>query len=318
MSRIAIDQDTLDEFHTKQKDPKFKKNPERQRYLYDLARKYMLSTTEADRDTFEEGYNKAVLTSVDAVYIDFTLLYDIYLGALLLMHATSDKAFSYILSRMSAYHNSLDGLHAKYFPELNHTEDDLLTYMHAHIDKLILQSPPTSMWECLASLMHHIHTDNAITASIKGDRARTVSYLVNFYPFSPTLEVMKIFKVRLQLGLHQTKIDFRPFSCDPRYMDDEVYDVPKFFFVERIDDWFTDESKSKAKFIDGSFQMKVFGAKPLVTNPEVLREIYSYTYEQILDLERRTTSVLNLYTEFYYYRPIVTCFEGIFGDRKNL
>lgn len=318
MPKISIDQETLDEFHTQQKDPTLKKNPERQRYLHDLTRKYMSSTSESEREIFETGYNKAVLTSVDAIYIDYSLLYDIYLGALLLMHATSAKAFSYILERMSAYHNAIDGLHAKYFQDLGHTEEDLLSYMHAHVDKVVLQSPPTSMWECLASLMHHIRTDNAVTASIRGDKARTVSYLVNFYPFSPTIEAMKIFKVRLQLGLHQTKIDFRPFSCDPRYMDDEVYDVPKFFFVERIDDWFTEGSRSREKFLDGSFQTKVFGAKPLVTNPDILREIYSYTYEQVLDLERRTTSVLNLYTEFYYYRPIVTCFEGIFGDRKNL
>ncbi len=310
MAKIQVDKRTINQFHERQKDLTQKKDPARQKKLHELTSHYLQTTSEEERNQFSKDYMRTLVPIVDAVYIDFAMLYDIYLGALLLMHQDSESAFSYIVSQLPLYHNSLDGLHAPYFPDLQVSEEELIKYIQNNTDVVFLQSPPTSFWINLAALARKIHKENIVAAQVHGFKQRKVSYLINTYPFTPTVSAMKTFKIRFTFGIFQDAFDFMPFSCDPRSMEDFIYTVPKYYFMERFNDWLDEGSISQEKIKNGALEKAIVVAKPLVTEPTVLSEIYSYTIDQITELERNTTLLFNIFTEFHYYRPTVICFNS--------
>lgn len=291
-----------------------KSDPKRKEILEQKTQEFLQNTSKAEMDEFTNLYNYYTSRPKRAIYIDLPMLQDIYLGAILLMTQDSDTAFAHIVEQMSNYSYRPTQEYAKYFPELHLTDEEIFSFIkdEKNVQKLLMFSPPTSMWEDLFNLHHLCIKENkaveGIFDQIDSDQMR---YVINTYPLSLSTGMAKLLKSKLQIGLRETsKIIFGYISKPWEELTSEIFENIDYVFSYTFANWFNDQKSSAFQILNqGTLKLAHVLAYPLITDPDMIRKFDYLSQAELNKMEAASRLICNLYCEMEFYRPKVTAFN---------
>lgn len=290
------------------------RNSKRAKVLAKATNVYLNEIPEYSRTDFNKAYVKNVSEMTTGIYIDLPMLQDIYIGGLLQMTAEDPMAFSHIVSNIKNYHNRITANHADYFPDLKISEAQLLEYVSdpKHCGDLLLKSPPTTFWPSLRRFHDSIIRENSVLDGVSRQKPEKLRYVVNTWPLTPSVELARWFKFKFYLGIKDSDILFGIMSTPSHAMDRAEYTASDFFFVYRFNPWVEDDTTEAYKvLVDQTLAKSSIVAVPCITDPQQLEASKSYTYADFVELEKSNLMVINAYTSFQYYRPLVAGFEEL-------
>lgn len=290
------------------------RNSRRSDILSAATERYLSEIPEYHQTDFSKAYVKNISEMTTSIYIDLPMLQDIYLGGLLQMTAEDPVAFSHIVSNIKDYHNRVTATHADYFPDLGISEAQLFEYISdpKHCGDLLLKSPPTTFWPSLRRFHDSIVRENSVLDGVSRQKPDQLRYVVNTWPLTPSLELARWFKFKFHLGIKDSDIRFGIVTAPSHAMDRAEYTASNFFFVYRVNPWIEDTTTEAYKvLVDQTLSKSSIVAVPCITDPEQLEASKSYTYADFIELEKSNLLVLNAYTSFQYYRPLVSGFEEL-------
>lgn len=291
-------------------------NPLRKKILTEKTLKFMQEHTEEDHRKFAEDYNKFVARPKRLHYIDLVLLYDIYLGALLLMTADDQQAFSHIVAQLPAYTNRITPEPMGYFPELSITNEEVLAWIQnpKNREALLLYSPPTSMW---TDLRHHhivlLKDNHAVEGIFDSQPFYETEYLINTYPLSLNDAWAKILKAKFQMGLGDRRIKFGVCCAKDDDLPVSYITDRDFIFSYWFNHWVSNEKLEIYKQITaGKIRNANVLAYPLIADEDVVKNYLNYTQAQLVEMEVASRLTLNLFANLEFYRPRITAFDSYF------
>lgn len=293
-----------------------KVNPNSKRFqkLANITEEYFDKVPEYSREDFSKEYAKNVSDMVTGTYIDLPMLLDIYLGGLLLMTAEDPSAFSHIVSNIKKYHSRLTAGHAEYFPALGITEEQLMSYITdpKNCSDLLLKSPPTTFWPSLRRFHDATLRENRVMDGVSRQKPEKLRYVVNTWPLTPSIELARLFKLKFYLGIKDSDIRFGLVSAPSHELDVTEYRSSNYFFVYRFNPWVENEHTTAYKcLVDQTLEKASIVATPCITNSEQLEAMPNFQYNDFVELEKANLLIVNMYTSFQYYRPLVAGFEEL-------
>ena len=200
---------------------------------------------EAQNKLFEDinqVLTKDLFSPIKQIYVEWTYLQDIYLGALInLCKAQSD--YDYILSQISKYNDRLTRDHCSYFPNLKYTDNQLESYINTpDVNLLILgTSPMTNIFRNLKELVSRIIVRNS-----KLSHKDPLKLIVNLYPLKLTNEVKGLVLYMLNQVFIGTEIiiisnPINKLNAD-RLIECDI------LLIDRMDIFFSDDNSSVFKY----------------------------------------------------------------------
>ena len=291
-----------------------KSDPKRKEILEKKTQEFLKTTSKAEMDEFSKLYNYYTSRPKRAIYIDLPMLQDIYLGAILLMTQNSETAFAHIVEQMSKYSYRPFQEYARFFPELKLTDEEIISFIQdeKNTEKLLLFSPPTSMWEDIFNLHHLCIKENkaveGIFDQIPYDEMR---YVINTYPLPINLETAKLLKSKLQIGLRESKkIIFGYISKPWKELTPEIFENIDYVFSYTFVNWFNDEKSTAYQILNqGTLRLAHVLAYPFITDPDTIKRFDYLTQTQLNQIEAAGRLIGNFYCEMEFYRPQVTAFN---------
>ena len=241
-----------------------------------------------------DGMVKCNLITPDLLYIDLSLIKDIYLGTLLTfltkpekkIYENEHKAYEYIMCRLEEYRNRSFHDLKHCFPELNFTNDDLDARLNdpAYADFIFYSSPITGFLDTLKAQIA-VNVNHSSVIGKKND----IRVIINTYPLILNKQSQHVLGIYMSRGYGLTVQlicqDPRTMSLETLLSYDEVYCfcLEPFFLNLKINKAF-----SELKFVGKRFYMpKFFG--------------YQYTDQKdIKKDDRYSQTALNVLTQFKY------------------
>ena len=251
-----------------------------------------------EESKFVSDISKAIYNEttkpIDKIYIDLPYLQDIYLGGLLLANMNKD-AFDYVLSKLDNYKQRFKISHAEYFPNLNMTEESLITYIQNNLKTCIITSPITTLYFYFEILYKDILKRNIAIDVHKTD----FTIFINTYPFVLDPTHMKMIKSRLTIFNPNFIIGFISKPLDK--IDNEDILNSDLWFIYDLSYLENHDSPICKKLTSNTnFQHRYIYSPKRISNPDILNKLDTFTDDTLNQILSASSFLLNVYTNFQY------------------
>lgn len=240
----------------------------------------------------------SMLKPIKSVYIDLPYIQDIYLGSLILQHL-NENDYKYIYSRLGHYKKRWRLTHANYFPELNHSEENLISYMKRpeNAGAIIFTSPMTSLFLNLTNF-HRDMVDHTRKVSPENEQP-IIRYVINVYPLNPSDKELKVLNDRIKMIAPNIIVGFvkKPLKeLQPSlFTDNQIWFVYDFTQLTDLDT----PAGNHFFQLDSFANCMVFSPKRM-GNPLLEDEFDNLTPKELEQLCIDTATVLNVYSDFFF------------------
>lgn len=230
---------------------------------------------------------------VHHIHIDLETLIDLNLGALFtLIH--SDAEFQYILKNVASYEGSYDRKTAKYFPQLNITEEQIAARRRdpSWQTKVATMAPRTNLHDLLPLILQPIVQNNVLSPD-HDKQPITLHFWTEGFIVPRSVQVRlchAIFSARLPVAFnfHTEPLE----KADAKYIDAVglwfIYDICRFNRLENMND---------AMCIRGSFAMK-----PVFAVRRVKDEFVNLPKKELATGLRDASDGMNLACVFNFFK----------------
>lgn len=228
------------------------------------------------------------VNAIHSIYFDLVLLQDVYIGALLL-HARNEEEYNKILSKIPIYQSRIDTDVCKYFPFMEHVNDEyLFNFIRTthRQDLLYKASPHTSLYVFIPKIIEVLIDRNRIVDGYDGFHC---DIYVNLYPTNYTDEICKI--MNKQFKKITSGISFKTVNMPFTELPKHVRELPKMYFIEDIGTLAGTNSPIHADFYENNnFFDKYIFSKKIITSDN--------TDVPIEDIFKKTKYFINMFTTF--------------------
>lgn len=217
---------------------------------------------------------------VRGIYIDLGVFRDMWLGALLSLSSEDDIAI--IKDNLYHYNRRLfDKDRIKIFEGISVTEEMIDKYLSVdeNVQKLLITSPTTILADSLSNIV------NGAILSNKVHEINTLRVAINFYPYTPSKEVIEVYKTFIK-SIHPA-VTFSVISLfplekiDPSHLFNGGTPLFSAFFINNIYSFLSEDSLHYKMFCE---ELRYFHTPifiPRRADPDVATSLASKSKEEI-------------------------------------
>jgi hypothetical protein len=259
-----------------------------------------------------EEFNKQIfskqLSPIQYIYIDFLMLKDIYLGALLLLCTPNE--YQYIITHLENYNNKvLNDSVLNYFPKVKTVTDaDIHTYISDPKNslQLAIASPVTRLYNEFVFFMRIVLQHNSVLVGTS--ECADITLCINTYPLPYSSDVKNMCAMFIK-SIHD-KFKLQYVSSPLAHIDEEsllINGKPRYdiMFIYDLSSFISEESKSYRSFVK---HLRYFHTY-IFTPPRIELSLYDEikkSGKNFDDIFKNTEAVMSLSCNFKYIDiPIV-------------
>lgn len=253
--------------------------------------------------TMSSAIAKDVFSPIKQIYIDWSYIQDIYLGALVARCKTPEE-YQYVLSCIPKYNDRLLRSHSRYFPKLNTTDIELEEFMKDPNNSLSLlyMSPMTNMFENVSNLIK-----SSITRNLKlSELTEQLVLLINLYPLVLTDKITSTIKHMIHTITTNIKIGIT--SLPINQIDINLLLNSDILLIDRLDIFLSENSPTMDAFyadpVSKFLDCAVISPK-IIDNQEFINSLPTLSEEQIEQNFNITEQICNLSASFKFINPII-------------
>lgn len=254
-------------------------------------------------DDINKTLTDDLFSPIKQIYIDWTYIQDIYLGALVSL-CKSQEEYTYLLEQLPNYNDRIIRGHASYFSKLGYTDTDLENYINHNKDiglLLLGTSPMTNIFTNLQQLIKDIHLRNS-----KLEYRKSLHLIVNLYPIR--LEEEYITLLTYMINQAYPGVSLEIISQPINTLDIQMLLDCDILLIERMDIFFTKNTITANTFFDEEnfpFSKIAVITPKVIDNEEIVKELSSKTNDDIEHMFRVTLNICSMMSKFYFINPII-------------
>lgn len=253
-------------------------------------------------DDINKTLTEDLFSPIKQIYIDWTYLQDIYLGALVTL-CKSQEDYSYILQEIPNYNDRIVRGHASYFPKLGYTDNDLETYINTNDNSLLIlgSSPMTNIFSNIKELIDNIQLRN-----YKLEYRERLRLIVNLYPIKLREEVTRL--LLYMISQVYKNIEITIVSQPIHTISIATLLECDMIFIERSDLFFKKNSITANTFFDSEkfpFAKIAVVAPKVIDNEQIVLDLDTKTDQEIAYMFNTTVHICGIMSKFYLINPII-------------
>lgn len=265
------------------------------------------NTINLDKDQFFSDISKSIsdeiFSPIKQIYVDWTYLQDIYLGAMISLCKNKDD-YAYLIENIDKYNDRVIRDHAYHFRKLFKSDIQLEKYIRVEDTSsyLLASSPFTNMFNNFKTMLH-----SSITRNLKLGYLEKIKVIVNMYPLVIGDIAQKIIKDIMKncyldvikLGVVSEKIS----DIDLNLLTDS--DI---LLIDRFDLFLADNTKTQSAWYTTpipEFMDKAVITPKVIDNVEFISKLDTLSKEQIDEVFDNTETVMSICAQFKYISPII-------------
>ncbi len=262
--------------------------------------------------TIKQYNNNTMLTAVNTIYVELSVIQDIYLGALLCL-LKDESEYNYVLSGLSNYNSRYLLGCAQYFPDLKIEESELQKILEdpEHTLNIIRSSPMTKAFSQLGEFILMIHEHNRLVNA----RDKTLTIYLSTYPlkFSHEVYSKEMFitigrELKNRVTWLQKNLKLNVTDVNPNELQFSTFKKMNAFFVRDFLTMLGKENSDKADWVtqDGKLENGFVRAMPIMEKDEY-DNLVNLKYEKNMfdSVVANGKRIMSLVTNFDYITPII-------------
>lgn len=246
---------------------------------------------------------KEEFTPIKQIYVEWSYLQDIYIGALISLCKNQDD-YNYILNNLEKYNDRVLRDHSLYFPKLNINEEQLETFIkNPKNSKLLLyRSPLTNIFTNLKELVLFVYNKNH-----KLGEDEPITIILNIYPL-PITDEFKLYIKHVKDYLHSfVKVGI--VSAPIQMLNISTLLTSDILLIDRFDYFLKDEkSETCQAFFDDPYPKffdKTIITPKVIDNKKIIDNILNLSKEQIEKIFETTEELCGIGCNFKFINPII-------------
>lgn len=223
---------------------------------------------------------------IHRVYLDLSVLQEIYIGAMLLL-ARTEKEYMSILSCITVYLSRLDNHICKYFKLDNRTDEDVYRILKDENNASLIfkASPFTNVWYTLQDIFIKIIEKNRVLDSQSNT---PLEVCINTFPIQYPTNIQNYISNFLKKLNKSTKVQFIHTPIE-QYEHRSSFDL---YFLHDITPLVTTDNSIAIDFYSGRYESKLIFARRVISINDTSIDVV----KGITD----TRNFLNVFTTFSY------------------